>query len=251
MLGLALYENILVDLHFAPFFLKKFSGGICDVNDLSSYDEQLYENLVKLKYYQGDFQQLSLTFSVITDVDGEIRDEEIVENGRDMPVTKDNIILYIYQLANFRLNKQLNLVTNAFLSGFYQVMSYQWIQMFNAYEINTLISGSSQSIDIDELRKFTQYTSPTFDEKSQVVQWFWQVLYSLDNETKRSFLKFVTSCSNAPLLGFKDLRPAFSIYVIPDSTRLPTSSTCSNLLKLPNYESRDMLKDKLIQSVTN
>ena len=33
--------------------------------------------------------------------------------------------------------------------------------------------------------------------------------------------------------------------------RLPTASTCFNLLKLPNYPSKDVLKDKLKQAIAN
>ena len=33
--------------------------------------------------------------------------------------------------------------------------------------------------------------------------------------------------------------------------RLPTSSTCFNLLKLPDYNKRNILKDKLLQAITS
>ncbi|QQP39980.1 Ubiquitinprotein ligaselike, partial [Caligus rogercresseyi] len=83
-------------------------------------------------------------------------------------------------------------------------------------------------------------------------------------EGERSgFLKFVTSCSKPPLLGFENLEPAFSIRCVEVTEdeddgdtvgsvlrgflalkkrdpvhRLPTASTCFNLLKLPNYQKR-------------
>lgn len=33
--------------------------------------------------------------------------------------------------------------------------------------------------------------------------------------------------------------------------RLPTASTCFNLLKLPNYPNKDVLRDKLKQAINN
>ena len=33
--------------------------------------------------------------------------------------------------------------------------------------------------------------------------------------------------------------------------RLPTASTCFNLLKLPNYPSKEMLREKLKQAIAN
>lgn len=34
---------------------------------------------------------------------------------------------------------------------------------------------------------------------------------------------------------FKNLNPKFCVHRVPDSERLPTSATCANLLKLPDY----------------
>ena len=46
--------------------------------------------------------------------------------------------------------------------------------------------------------------------------------------------KFITSCSKPPLLGFKELTPPLCIRDSGnDEERLPTASTCVNLLKLP------------------
>jgi len=59
----------------------------------------------------------------------------------------------------------------------------------------------------------------------------------LSEEQKRALLKFVTSCSKPPLLGFKDLDPPFCIQNSGnDLERLPTASTCMNLLKLPDFK---------------
>lgn len=84
-------------------------------------------------------------------------------------------------------------------------------------------------------------------------------------EQQRKFLRFMTSCSRQPLLGFKSLVPAPCIQQIrlreddygndvSDSLavgniRLPSSSTCMNLLKLPKYTSKQMLKNKLLYAV--
>ena len=70
---------------------------------------------------------------------------------------------------------------------------------------------------------------------------------------KKKLLKFVTSCSRPPLLGFKvifnisviflplassqDLDPPFCIQNAgTEQERIPTASTCMNLLKLPDYK---------------
>ena len=90
--------------------------------------------------------------------------------------------------------------------------------------------------------------------------WLWETLASFSAEQQGSFLKFVTSCSRPPLLGFCHLEPRFCVQRsgvggsnAPDDSadheRLPTSATCMNLLKLPPYRSRQGLRDKLLYAI--
>ena len=48
------------------------------------------------------------------------------------------------------------------------------------------------------------------------------------------------------MLGFKELNPKFSIRKAGTGTRLPSSSTCVNLLKLPAYSDEDTLREYVI-----
>ena len=79
---------------------------------------------------------------------------------------------------------------------------------------------------------------------------FWNVVSTLSEDQKRKLLKFVTSCSRPPLLGFKELDPPFCIQnagTEPD--RLPTASTCMNLLKLPEFRDETTLRTKLLYAI--
>lgn len=65
-------------------------------------------------------------------------------------------------------------------------------------------------------------------------------------------LKFVTSCPREPLMGFKNLHPAFTISEMdtdnPDE-KLPTASTCFNILRLPPYSNAKIMKEKLLYAI--
>lgn len=37
----------------------------------------------------------------------------------------------------------------------------------------------------------------------RIIKWFWEAVESFTDHQKRQLLKFVTSCSRPPLLGFK------------------------------------------------
>lgn len=67
IVGKAIFEGILLKCTFARFFLNKFSNKGNSVDDLHSLDPEIYNNLMYLKYYQGNAEELGLTFSVSED----------------------------------------------------------------------------------------------------------------------------------------------------------------------------------------
>ncbi len=69
MIGKAVYEGIVVDVPFAPFFLSQVLGKdhttafYSYIDELPSFDQELYRNLTYVKHYDGDVADLELTFS--------------------------------------------------------------------------------------------------------------------------------------------------------------------------------------------
>ncbi|KAF8727100.1 hypothetical protein HU200_019606 [Digitaria exilis] len=256
LLGKAMYEGILVDLPFATFFLSKLKQKYNFLNDLPSLDPELYRHLLFLKHYNGDISNLELYFVIVNNEYGEQCEEELLPGGRDMRVTNDNVITFIHLVANHRLNYQIRAQSTHFLRGFQQLIPKDWIDMFNEHEIQVLISGSLESLDIDDLRSNTNY-SAGYHPDHEVIEMFWEVLKSFSSDNQKKFLKFVTGCSRGPLLGFQYLEPKFCIHragvpgMEEHADRLPTSATCMNLLKLPPYKSKEQLQTKLLYAISS
>jgi len=121
--------------------------------------------------------------------------------------------------------------------------------MFNQQEVQILLGGVNTPIDVQDLKNNTNYGG-LFDARHPTILLFWkvrswfevsirldlfvlQVVSSFSVDQKRLLLRFVSSCSRPPLLGFKELVPNFSIRDAgSDQLRLPTASTCVNLLKV-------------------
>ncbi len=61
----------------------------------------------------------------------------------------------------------------------------------------------------------------------------------------------LASCERSPSLGFAGLHPPFTVQRVDcsDDSRLPTASTCFNVLKLPTYSSQKVLRGKLLLSI--
>uniref|UniRef100_A0A667GF74 Ubiquitin-protein ligase E3C n=1 Tax=Lynx canadensis TaxID=61383 RepID=A0A667GF74_LYNCA len=251
MLGKALYENMLVELPFAGFFLSKLLGTSADVDihHLASLDPEVYKNLLFLKSYEGDVEELGLNFTVVNNDLGEAQVVELKFGGKDIPVTSANRIAYIHLVADYRLNRQIRPHCLAFRQGLANVLNLEWLRMFDQQEIQVLISGAQVPISLEDLKSFTNY-SGGYSADHPVIKVFWRVVEGFTDEEKRKLLKFVTSCSRPPLLGFKELYPAFCIHNGgSDLERLPTASTCMNLLKLPEFYDETLLRSKLLYAI--
>jgi ubiquitin-protein ligase E3 B len=210
---------------------------------------------------------------------GQLVTYDLIPGGRSVSVTKENKIEYIHLMADFRMRKQIGPQCTAFVRGFRTVVPAAWLDMFSPSELQRLISGLNTQIDLTDLRQNTRYYGG-FSNIHFMIGWFWDILQNeFTNEEVELLLKFVTSCSKPPLLGFAHLQPPFTIRCVEvgedadygdtigsivrgffaigsgirgrngrksvASSRLPTSSTCFNLLKLPIYPSKSVLREKL------
>nr|KAF6404351.1 ubiquitin protein ligase E3B [Molossus molossus] len=273
-------EGIVVDVPFASFFLSQLLGHhhsvfYSSVDELPSLDSEFYKNLTSIKRYDGDIADLGLTLSYDEDVMGQLVCHELIPGGKTIPVTNENKISYIHLMAHFRMHTQIKNQTAALISGFRSIIKPEWIRMFSTPELQRLISGDNAEIDLEDLKKHTVYYGG-FHGSHRVIIWLWDILASDFTPNERAmFLKFVTSCSRPPLLGFAYLKPPFSIRCVEVSDdqdtgdtlgsvlrgfftirkrepggRLPTSSTCFNLLKLPNYSKKSVLREKLRYAIS-
>ncbi|KAI8802442.1 hypothetical protein BJ742DRAFT_743736 [Cladochytrium replicatum] len=281
VLGKALYEflfvleGIVIDMPFALFIYTKLLGKYNMLDELPSLDPQLYKNLMFLKHYDGDCEDLGLNFTIDRDHFGAIVTKEIKPGGRVISVGNENKHEYCYLMADFRLNQETKDEYRAFVGGFKSIISDEWTRMFSSTELQKMMCGEG-TFDLSDLRKYTKYEGGYFDHHPTIKN-LWKVLGEMDLNEKREFLKFVTSCSKPPVGGFEHLTPPLTIRFVPadpsdegdaptvsgimqslgsvfgvgikDAQRLPTAATCFNLLKLPAYTKRNTLKQKLLYSV--
>ncbi|KAI6183743.1 HECT-type E3 ubiquitin transferase [Aphelenchoides bicaudatus] len=272
MLGKAVFEGICIDVNLAPVLLATvLNKQLCPFDELSLLDPELYKHLVFVKHYKENIRDLELTFAYTEEALGKITTLELVPGGNDVYVNDDNKIQYVHRMAHFRVVSQTKNQCNNFVSGFRSIINPKWLALFSTHELQFVISGQTSDIDLQDLKKHTQYYGG-FHSNHRVIRWLWSILEKdFTAEERHMFLKFATSCSRPPLLGFAYLEPAFSIRCVESSdemdqgdtltsvirgfltiktrkqptTRLPSSSTCFNLLKLPNYQKRSILLEKL------
>ncbi|KAG0244160.1 Ubiquitin-protein ligase E3B [Actinomortierella wolfii] len=228
VLGKALYEGLLVDVNFAGFFLSKLLGRTVFLDELRSYDEEMYRNLMFLKKYEGDVEDLGLTFSLDDEVFGTRKTVELRPRGAEMAVRRDNRIHYIFLVSDYRLNKQIQEQSRAFIEGLRSIIPPAWVAIFSPQELHRVIAGDDVDFDVEDLKRHTEYQNGYF-EHHPVIRNLWSVLNEMPSDEKRAFLKFVTSCSKPPLGGFKHLYPPFTIRLVlnPSATETGSGSSAS------------------------
>lgn len=248
LIGRALYDNILIGMMFSPFFLRKWLGKNNFLNELQSFDNELYNNLKFLKTFQGDAAELGLTFTVV-DENNSKNEIELISHGKTVAVDNTNKFRYIYSMANYKLNETTKLQTQAFLLGLQKVLPMNYLQFFDEYELQMVLSGALNALDIEDLKRNVDLKGYSMNES--YMKDFWKILSDLDENDKNLFVKFVTACERPPLLGFAKLIPKFTIQMINSEgdKKLPTSATCFNKLNLPKYSKKEVLKEKLLLAI--
>lgn len=61
-------------------------------------------------------------------------------------------IRYVHLMAHFRMFRQIKDQTLAFIRGFKAVVHTEWLCMFSAPELQKLISGDTDALDMEDLR---------------------------------------------------------------------------------------------------
>ncbi|XP_013883279.1 E3 ubiquitin-protein ligase HACE1 [Austrofundulus limnaeus] len=250
ILGLALYHRQLVNIYFTRSFYKHILGIPVNYQDVSSIDPEYAKNLQWILDNDISDLGLELSFSVETDVFGAMEEVPLKPGGSSILVTQDNKAEYVQLVTELRMTRAIQPQINAFLQGFHTFIPPSLIQLFDEYELELLLSGMPE-IDVEDWYRNTEYTSG-YDLQDPVIQWFWEVVRSLTQEECVPLLQFVTGSSRVPHGGFAYLMGGsglqkFTIAAVPyTSNLLPTSSTCINMLKLPEYPSQEVLRDRLL-----
>ena len=193
-----------------------------------------------------------MTFSTEEDDWGKKREVDLKPDGRLVAVTEANKMEYVRLITELKLTTAIRAQIDAFVKGFYEIIPKQLIRLFDEQELELLISGMPD-IDIDDWRGNTGYQGYT--ASSPQIQWFWRAVRSFTREERAKLLQFVTGSSKIPMGGFANLEGmnGVSKFLICKAygkpARLPAAHTCFNQLDLPEYESADQLRERLLLAI--
>nr|XP_027196818.1 E3 ubiquitin-protein ligase Nedd-4-like isoform X3 [Dermatophagoides pteronyssinus] len=248
--GMAIYHGKLLDAFFIRPFYKMMLEKPITLKDMESVDTEYYNSL---KYIlENDPSELYLNFSIDEKFFDVVEEKELKPNGAQIPVTNENKQEYIDLVIDWRFVSRVKPQMDSFLEGFHELIPKNLIKMFDENELELLMCGIG-NVDVKDWKHNTVYKGG-YHLNHIVIQWFWRVVLSFNNEMRSRLLQFVTGTSRVPMNGFKELYGSngpqlFTIEKWGNSQNLPRSHTCFNRLDLPCYESYTDLRDKLIKAI--
>jgi len=248
VLGLALYNGVILDLCFPLVLYKKLLGLRVGLSDLCAMQPLVGRSLTRLLDYDGEDMEneLCLDFTVSMRYFDTTRIVELCPGGTDKPVTEANAREYVERYVNHVLNSSVNEQFSPFRDGFLSVCGGPALGLCRPEELELLICGDPV-LDMEALQAVAGYAGG-FSPSSTCVRWLWKIVSELEPVDQRRLLTFATGSDRAPVGGLRKIR-----FVVqcsgPDSEQLPTSSTCFNVLLLPNYSSEAKLRRKLLHAI--
>lgn len=272
LLGLAIYNSTILDVALPPFAFKKLlaaaphNNGLqpstgrpvfkCTLDDLAEYRPALAKGLQALLDYEGDVSE-TFCHDFVAQVDryGERMEVPLCPGGERRPVTNSNrgefVDLYVHYLLDTAVARQFE----PFKRGFFTVCGGNALSLFRPEEIELLVRGSDEALDVASLRAVATYdnwpsTSDAGPDGEPVVQWFWEFLGNASPSAQRQVLSFITGSDRIPAMGASSLMIRLA-FLGDDAGRYPTARTCFNTLGLYRYRSREELADKLWGAVVN
>jgi E3 ubiquitin-protein ligase TRIP12 len=185
---------------------------------------------------------------------------ELKKNGKDILVTLDNLEEYLDLITEWTLVKGVQQQIEAFKEGFESILPLSSLKIFYPEELERLFCGSGfikwdKKMLIECTRCDHGYT-----HESKAVQNLFDIMSSFSADEQRQFLQFVTGSPRLPVGGLRSLTPPLTI-VRKSSTdtnlktpstvenHLPSVMTCVNYLKLPEYTSMELMREKLFKAM--
>ncbi|KAG6335267.1 hypothetical protein ID866_3823 [Astraeus odoratus] len=260
----AMLDSRIIDLSFNKVFIKLVLGEEIPmtVDSLRLVDNDLANSLDKLQGYasmKGHNEKLFRKVALMDIVNVEDLaldftlpgyDIELRPGGRDIPVTSENAEQYVHEVLDAIIGSGVQSQAKAFREGFSKVFPITDLQAFSADELVMLFGNSDEDWTIETLGEAVK-ADHGFNGESRSIRELIELMAEFDQPTRRDYLQFITGSPKLPIGGFKGLNPPLTVVrkpaeppLTPDDY-LPSVMTCVNYLKLPEYSSKKIMREKL------
>jgi E3 ubiquitin-protein ligase TRIP12 len=236
----ALFMDCLVNLPICPVFFE-IAWGIVNDQTCARIDPQFVASLESPDGFDG---------CVFLYPDDDC--EDLIPGGDEVDVTPENAGQYVQLIKERMLCRN---IAAAFAEGFSAAVPWDATRVFTGEELQALLIGNDVApFTMEHLRANVQIQHGYQDDSPQI-QWLFEVLIDFDAGQRQQFVQFVTGTRFIPKGGLAGLSPGLTIARSHEAAdpkvdeKLPSVSTCAQYFKMPEYSTREVLRDRLIVAI--
>lgn len=251
LMGMSVRGDLSMDLFLNPMVWKMIVGLPVSLEDYKGVNELEY-NRIKARegsqYNVDESEPIGWKFTAYS-LGGTLI--ELHRHGSFEDVTRGNVSRYYDELTQYRLT-EMSIVAAAVRRGLMTILPPIMINFISGKDLETRVCGSP-NIDIDLLKSATETCESGYSESSQVVVWFWEVLQEFSQIDRKAYLRFIWGRNRLPLTraGFAQKMKITKLSCRQPDRFLPVSHTCFFKIDLPNYSSKEILRQKLLYAIHN
>ena len=166
ILGMAIYNSIILDVHLPMATYKKILGLQTNIQDLEEFNPELAKGLKNMLAFEGNVEEtFCYSFYLETEAFGAFTKHPLKENGENIPVTNENREEYVRLYVDWWLNRGISAIFEEFKGGFLKVCGGEVIKMFKPEELELLICGNPV-LDFKALESVARYEGFTKDSQT-------------------------------------------------------------------------------------
>ena len=171
---------------------------------------------------------------------------DLIPGGSKVKLTIANRVEFACKSSYVHL-MQLEKVFRMIHKGFHDSIQTERTYLYSASDLEDILSGTDH-IDIEVLKRLTVYEGfPGVKEQHNTVVWFWEILRSFSQQELAKYLRFVW--------GRTRLSPGLTdVHTIELSSKIdniPQSYTCSFVLILSEYSSKEVMIRQLLYALNH
>jgi E3 ubiquitin-protein ligase TRIP12 len=253
----AMLDSRIVDLSFNPVFLKHVLGEEVPLTiaTLKHVDPDLASSLIKLEslsaqHLDGEIPEGGKIEDLAIDFTLPGYDIELIADGTEKLLTPETTADYIQRVLNATIGDGVKLQADAFREGFSKVFPVDDLQAFTAEELVMLFGDAEEDWSLDTLSESVK-ADHGFTTESRAIRHLVEIMTEYDSKGRRDLLQFITGSPKLPIGGFRGLNPPLTVVKklheppLTADDYLPSVMTCVNYLKLPEYSSKEIMREKI------
>lgn len=244
--ALALLDELTINSCFNIYIYKIILDEPVSIKDLVFIDSEIYHSIEKLQNL-NDISNLGLFFvENEKDENGKINTVDLIVDGSNIPVTKENLDFYFQKKIEYIMNKD-KLLINQIKKGLFTYIPESLIKIFNSSEFDLILNGIP-FIDVNDWIENTSYEG--YVPTDNIIIQFWNIVRELPPDKLKRLLQFSTGSTRVPIGGFKCLQSnrgnlaPFSIFKInyeEGKQNYIKARTCFNRINLPDFPDEEKL----------